>query len=135
MTTIDYVVQRIESLGYQYEREYVDIKALPATMRNKTCFITLAESPENDTDFPLRSTAAIKMVRTGLTLNFVDERRGTDLGQYTTAMRTALKTLLSNTGANKIPGVTLIEITRSTFVETGEYIVFTVEIHYQEILP
>lgn len=93
----------------------------------------MLESPDND-DFPLRSTAPIKVVKTAFSLNFVDERRVTDLGAHTTAMKSALTSLLANTGTNKISGVSLIEITRNTWVETGEYIVFTVEIQYQEIL-
>jgi hypothetical protein len=135
MELIDYVTQRVGTLGYRYEREYFDVKALPVTMRPKTCFVNLIESPENNEFFQLRSTAPIKMVRTGITLNFVDERRGLDLGEYTSSMKAALSAMLVNTGTGKIPGVTLVEITRNTYVETGEYIVFVVEIHYQEILP
>ena len=135
MSVIDAVITRVGTLGYRYEREYFDVKTLPTTVRNKTCYVNLIENPENETDFPLRSTAPIRVVRTGITLNFVDERRLIDLGSYTDAMKAALTSLLSNKGANKISGVSLIEITRNTYVETGEYIVFTVEIHYQEILP
>lgn len=134
MQLIDYIIQRVETLGYRYEREYFDVKALPATLRNKTCYINLTDDTDGDVPFTLRNTSAIKMIRTALTLNFVTERRGLDIGQYMAGMKTALLSMLSNTGTNKIPGVTLIEITNITHVETGEHIVYTVKITYQEIL-
>jgi hypothetical protein len=134
MSVIDTIISRVETLGYKYEREYFDVKQLPVTIRHRTCYINMVDISENTVDFQLRSTSPIKCTRTGFSINLVDERRNINLGAYTTETKNALVSLINNSGTNKIAGVSLIEITRNTYVETGEYIVFTVEIQYQEFL-